>query len=150
MVIGIGGSYLGSRAAIELLQGTYRNVGRGKGDPQIFFAGNTVSTRSWNELIRLLKDKDFSVIVISKSGTTTEPAVAFRALRWMMERKYGTKAKERISVATVVGSPLHKMGQEEGYELFPMPRQLGGCDSALTAAALVPMAVAGIARVARG
>ena len=81
VVVGIGGSYLGPRAAIELLQGASRNIGKEKGDPQIFFAGNTVSTRSWNELMRLLKDKDFSVIVISKSGTTMEPAMAFRSLR---------------------------------------------------------------------
>ena len=70
VVVGIGGSYLGSRAAMELLQGPNRNIGRGKGDPQIFYAGNTLSTRHWNELVRLLEGKDFSVIVISKSGTT--------------------------------------------------------------------------------
>ena len=75
VVVGIGGSYLGPRAAIELLQGPNRNLGRGKGDPQIFFAGNSLSTRHWNELNRLLEGKDFSIIVISKSGTTTEPAI---------------------------------------------------------------------------
>ena len=84
VVVGIGGSYLGPRAAIELLQGTARNIGRGKGNPQIYFAGNSLSTRQWNELNRLLEGKDFSVIVISKSGTTTEPAIAFRGLRWML------------------------------------------------------------------
>ena len=89
VVVGIGGSYLGPRAAIELLQGANHNIGKGKGDPQIFFAGNGLSTRGWNELCRLLQDKDFSVAFISKSGTTTEPAIATRALRWMLERKYG-------------------------------------------------------------
>ena len=90
VVIGIGGSYLGARAAMELLQGKNRNIGKGKGDPQIFFAGNNLSTRYFNELTGLLKDKDFSVIVTSKSGTAMEPAIAFRSLRWMLERKYGT------------------------------------------------------------
>ena len=101
IVVGIGGSYLGSRAVIELLQGPERNIGRGKGDPQIFFAGNSLSTRSWNALMGLLDGKDFSVIAISKSGTTLEPAIAFRSLRWMLERKYGTEAaKRRIYVVT--------------------------------------------------
>ena len=97
VVIGIGGSYLGPRAAIELLQGPNHNIGKGKGNPQIFFAGNGLSTRHWNELCRLLEGKDFSIAIISKSGTTTEPAIATRALRWMLERKYGTDgAKKRI------------------------------------------------------
>ena len=101
VVVGIGGSYLGPRAAMELLQGPNRNIGKGKGDPQIFFAGNSLSTRHWNELMGLLKEKDFSVIVISKSGTTTEPAIAFRGLRWMLERKYGTdEANKRIYAVT--------------------------------------------------
>ena len=90
VVVGIGGSYLGSRAAIELLQGQNRNIGKGAGDPQIFFAGNTLSTRQWNELQHLLEGKDFSIAVVSKSGTTTETAIAMRSLRWMLERKYGT------------------------------------------------------------
>mgnify|MGYP000480127626 CR=1 FL=1 len=101
VVIGIGGSYLGPRAAIELLQGPNHNIGKGKGNPQIFFAGNGLSTRHWNELTRLLEGKDFSIAIISKSGTTTEPAIATRALRWMLERKYGTEgAKSRIYAIT--------------------------------------------------
>ena len=84
VVVGIGGSYLGPRAAIELLQGPNHNIGKGKGNPQGYFAGNGLSTRHWNELCRLLEGKDFSVIVISKSGTTTEPAIAFRGLKWML------------------------------------------------------------------
>ncbi len=95
VVIGIGGSYLGPRAAIELLQGPNHNIGKGKGNPQIFFAGNGLSTRHWNELCRLLEGKDFSIAIISKSGTTTEPAIATRALRWMLERKYGTEGARK-------------------------------------------------------
>ena len=146
VVVGVGGSYLGSRAAMELLQGPHHNIGKGKGDPQIFFAGNTVSTRSWNELMRLLKDKDFSVIVISKSGTTMEPAMAFRSLRWMLERKYGTDgANKRIyAVTDPVDGALRQMAEEKGWESFPIPVGVGGRYSVLTAAGLLPMAVAGL------
>ena len=146
VVVGVGGSYLGSRAAMELLQGPHHNIGKGKGDPQIFFAGNTVSTRSWNELIRLLKDKDFSVIVISKSGTTMEPAMAFRSLRWMLERKYGTDgANKRIyAVTDPVDGALRQMAEEKGWESFSIPVGVGGRYSVLTAAGLLPMAVAGL------
>ena len=146
VVVGIGGSYLGPRAAIELLQGPNRNLGRGKDDPQIFFAGNNLSTRHWNELIGLLEDKDFSVIVISKSGTTTEPAIAFRALRWMLERKYGTKeANKRIyAVTDPVKGALRQMATEEGWEDFSIPGGAGGRFSVLSPVGLLPMAVAGI------
>ncbi len=146
VVVGIGGSYLGARAAIELLQGPNHNIGKGKGNPQIFFAGNNLSTRHWNELMLLLKDKDFSVIVISKSGTTTEPAIAFRSLRWMLERKYGTEvAKRRIyAVTDPVDGALRQLAEEEGWESFCIPAGVGGRYSVLTAAGLLPMAVAGI------
>ena len=146
VVVGVGGSYLGSRAAMELLQGPNHNIGKGKGDPQIFFAGNTVSTRSWNELMRLLKDKDFSVIGISKSGTTMEPAMAFRSLRWMLERKYGTDgANKRIyAVTDPVDGALRQMAEEKGWESFSIPVGVGGRYSVLTAAGLLPMAVAGL------
>ena len=146
VVVGVGGSYLGSRAAMELLQGPHHNIGKGKGDPQIFFAGNNVSTRSWNELMRLLKDKDFSVIVISKSGTTMEPAMAFRSLRWMLERKYGTDgANKRIyAVTDPVDGALRQMAEEKGWESFSIPVGVGGRYSVLTAAGLLPMAVAGL------
>lgn len=146
VVVGIGGSYLGPRAAIELLQGPNRNIGKGKGDPQIFFAGNSLSTRHWNELMGLLKEKDFSVVVISKSGTTTEPAIAFRGLRWMLERKYGTdEANKRIyAVTDPCKGALHQMAEEEGWERFPIPPSVGGRYSVLTAVGLLPMAVAGI------
>lgn len=146
VVAGIGGSCLGARAAMELLQGSNRNIGRGKGDPQIFFAGNSLSTRHWNELMGLLEGKDFSVIVISKSGTTTEPAIAFRNLRWMLERKYGTDAANgRIyAVTDPFRGALRRMAEENGWESFVIPASVGGRYSVLTAVGLLPMAVAGI------
>ena len=146
VVVGIGGSYLGPRAAMELLQGPNRNIGKGKGDPQIFFAGNTLSTRHWNELMGLLKDKDFSIIVISKSGTTTEPAIAFRSLRWMLERKYGTDAANRriYAVTDPMNGALRQMAQEEGWETFTISQNVGGRFSVLSPVGLLPMAVAGI------
>ena len=146
VVIGIGGSYLGSRAAIELLQGPNRNIGRGKGDPQIFYAGNSLSTRHWNELCRLLDEKDFSIAIISKSGTTTEPAVATRALRWMLERKYGTDgARQRIyAITDPIKGALRQMASEEGWETFSIPPSVGGRYSVLSPVGLLPMAVAGI------
>ena len=146
IVVGIGGSYLGPRAAIELLQGPNHNMGKGKGDPQIYFAGNTLSTRQWNELNRLLEGKDFSIIVISKSGTTTEPAIAFRGLRWMLERRYGTDgANSRIyAVTDPVRGALRQMADEQGWASFVIPPAVGGRFSVLTAVGLLPMAVAGI------
>ena len=146
VIVGIGGSYLGPRAAIELLQGPNHNIGKGKGNPQIFFAGNGLSTRHWNELMRLLENKDFSIIVISKSGTTTEPAIAFRALRWMLERKYGTdEANKRIyAVTDPCKGALRQMATEENWETFVIPSGAGGRFSVLTPVGLLPMAVAGI------
>ena len=146
VVIGIGGSYLGPRAAIELLQGPHRNVGKGKGDPQIYFAGNSLSTRHWNELLHLLEGKDFSLCVISKSGTTTEPAIAFRGLKWLLERRYGTDgAWERIYAITDANrGALRQMAREEGWETFVIPDNVGGRFSVLSPVGLLPMAVAGI------
>ena len=146
VVLGIGGSYLGPRAAIELMQGQHRNIGKGKGNPQIFFAGNTLSTRYWNELCRLLEGKDFSIAIISKSGSTTEPAIATRALRWMMERKYGTEGARMRTYAVTdpTKGALRQMADEEGWESFVIPSDVGGRYSALTAVGLLPMAVAGI------
>ena len=146
VVIGIGGSYLGPRAAIELLQGCNHNIGKGKGNPQIYYAGNTLSTRAWNELVRLLEGKDFSIAIISKSGTTTEPAIATRALRWMLERKYGTEgAKKRTyAITDPCKGALRQMAEEEGWETFVIPPDVGGRYSVLTAVGLLPMAVAGI------
>ena len=146
VVIGIGGSYLGPRAAIELMQGPNYNMGKGKGNPQIYFAGNTLSTRAWNELVRLLEGKDFSIAIISKSGTTTEPAIATRALRWMLERKYGTDGarKRTYAITDPVKGALRQMAEEEGWETFVIPPNVGGRYSVLTAVGLLPMAVAGI------
>ena len=150
VVIGIGGSYLGPRAAIELLQGPNHNIGKGKGNPQIFFAGNGLSTRHWNELCRLLEGKDFSIAIISKSGTTTEPAIATRALRWMLERKYGTEgAKKRTyAITDPAKGALRQMATEEGWETFVIPPNVGGRFSVLSPVGLLPMAVAGIDIVA--
>ena len=146
VVIGIGGSYLGPRAAIELLQGQNRNIGKGKGDPMILFAGNTLSTRAWHELVKLLEGKDFSLALISKSGTTTEPAIATRALRWLLERKYGTDGarKRTYAITDPENGALRQMATEEGWETFVIPPDVGGRYSVLTAVGLLPMAVAGI------
>ena len=146
VVVGIGGSYLGPRAAIELLQGCNRNLGKGKGDPAILYAGNTLSTRAWQQLQKQLEGKDFSLVIVSKSGTTTEPAIAARALRWMLERKYGTDgARKRIyAITDPVDGGLRQMAQEEGWESFEIPANVGGRYSVLTAVGLLPMAVAGL------
>jgi len=146
IVVGIGGSYLGPRAAIELLQGPNHNIGKGKGNPQIYFAGNGLSTRHWNELMRLIDGKDFSLAVISKSGTTTEPAIAFRGLKSLLEIKYGPDgAKKRIyAITDPCKGALRQMATEEGWETFVIPPDAGGRFSVLTAVGLLPMAVAGI------
>ena len=146
VVIGIGGSYLGPRAAIELLQGPNRNLGRSKGDPMILYAGNNLSTRSWNELTKLLEARDFSLCVISKSGTTIEPAIAFRNLKWMLERRYGTaQARRRIYAITDRSKgALRQMADEEGWESVVMPDNVGGRFSVLSPVGLLPMAAAGI------
>ena len=146
VVIGIGGSYLGPRAAMELLQGANRNLRRGKGEPVVLFAGCNLSTRYWNELTRLLEGRDFSICVISKSGTTLEPAIAFRNLRWMLERRYGTgPAKRRIYAVTDESrGALRQMADEEGWESFVIPADVGGRFSVLSPVGLLPMAAAGI------
>lgn len=146
VVVGIGGSSLGARAAIELLQGPNHNIGSGKGNPGIYFAGNDLSTRHWNELCHLLEGKDFSIAIVSKSGSTIEPSIAARNLRWMLERKYGTQeAKQRIyAVTDPVSGSLRQMAQTEGWECFDIAPNVGGRFSVLTAAGLLPMAVSGI------
>lgn len=144
VVVGIGGSYLGPRAAIEMIKGQNHNLN--DSDPQVFFAGSNLSTAAWQDLCKQLEGKDFSINIISKSGTTTEPAIATRALKWMLERKYGTDgAKERIFVTTdPEKGALRQMATEEGYETFVIPPDVGGRYSVLTAVGLLPMAVAGI------
>lgn len=146
IVVGVGGSALGSRAVIELLQGHNRNIGRGKGDPQIFYAGDSLSTRHWNEIQRLLEGKDFSIIAISKSGTTMEPAITFRSLKWLLERRYGTDgAASRIyAVTDPLSGALRQMADANGWESFVIPKSVGGRYSVLSPVGLLPMAVAGI------
>lgn len=141
LVCGSGGAYHGTRAAIEAYCGADRNLRR---RPRILHIGQSVSARQWMDLSRLLQDRDYSLYILSPDGQALASNVAVRGLRWMMERKYGAEAKGRIYVATMVGTPLHTMAQEEGYTLFPLPKQLGGAASMLTSAAFVPMAVAGI------
>lgn len=143
VVVGIGGSYLGARAAIEFLNGTMHNE---KDAVKIYFAGNHLSTRALNELVEQLEDVDFSINIVSKSGSTMETAVAARMFRWLLNRKYGAEgARERIYVTTdPENGRLRALAQEEGYETFPIPANVGGRYSVLTACGLLPMAVAGI------
>ena len=145
VVIGIGGSYLGARAVIELLLSNNYNLKK-KDTPDIFFAGNGLSTDALLELLELIGDRDFSVNVISKSGTTTEPAVAFRIFKAMLEEKYGKDgAKERIYATTdKARGALKGLADAEGYEEFVVPDDVGGRYSVLTAVGLLPIAVAGV------
>ncbi len=145
VVIGIGGSYLGARAAIEFIKSQNYNL-MPKDTPDIYFAGNTISSRSLAELDKMIGDRDFSVNVISKSGTTTEPAVAFRILRDKLEKKYGKDgAKERIFATTdKAKGTLKKFADSEGWQTFVVPDDVGGRFSVLTAVGLLPIAVAGI------
>ncbi len=145
VVIGIGGSYLGARAAIELLRSPNYNLKK-KNTPDIFFAGNNLSASAINELVELIGDRDFSINVISKSGTTTEPAVAFRIFKKLIEDKYGPEeAKGRIYVTTdAARGALKNLADTAGYESYVVPDDIGGRYSVLTAVGLLPMAVAGI------
>ena len=145
VVIGIGGSYLGARAVIELLASPNYNIKK-KDTPDIFFAGNGLSTDALLETIALIGDRDFSVNVISKSGTTTEPAVAFRIFKQLLEEKYGKEgARERIYATTDARKgALKGLADTEGYEEFVVPDDVGGRYSVLTAVGLLPIAVAGI------
>ena len=145
IVIGIGGSYLGARAAIEFIKSQNYNLLR-KGAPEIYFAGNTISSDSLNELVEIIGDRDFSVNIISKSGTTTEPAVAFRIFRDMLEKKYGKEeAAKRIYATTDARKgTLKSLSDTLGYKTFVVPDDVGGRYSVLTAVGLLPIAVAGI------
>lgn len=148
IVIGIGGSYLGAKAAIEFLSNTFYNnqdksVRKG---PRIFFAGTNMSPVYLKHLLDLVGDKDFSINVISKSGTTTEPAIAFRVFKEKLEKKYGKKeAAKRIYATTdKAKGALKNLSTSEGYETFVVPDNVGGRFSVLTAVGLLPIAVAGI------
>ena len=145
VVIGIGGSYLGARAAIEFCKGNNYNL-LAKDTPQIFFTGNTISADSVNEVMQLIDGKDFSINVISKSGTTTEPAVAFRVFKEILEAKYGKEeAAKRIYVTTdKAKGTLKSLADKEGYQTFVVPDDVGGRYSVLTAVGLLPIAAAGI------
>ena len=145
VVIGIGGSYLGARAVVELLHSPNFNLTH-KDGPEIYFAGNGLSSDAMLEVIDLVKDKDFSVNVISKSGTTTEPAVAFRIFKALLEEKYGREgARKRIYATTDARKgALKGLADAEGYEEFVVPDAVGGRYSVLTAVGLLPIACAGI------
>ncbi|MFG6117039.1 glucose-6-phosphate isomerase [Halobacillus sp. MO56] len=148
VVIGIGGSYLGARAALEMLNHSFYNElsSDQRKTPQVFFVGNSISAPYMNELFDVLEDKDVSVNVISKSGTTTEPAIAFRLFRKFLEDKYGKEeARKRIYATTdKQKGALKTLADEEGYESFVVPDDVGGRFSVLTAVGLLPIAVSGI------
>lgn len=147
LVIGIGGSYLGARAAVEFLRHSFYNmVDKSiRKTPEIYFVGNSISSTYIKHLIDVIGDRDFSINMISKSGTTTEPAIAFRVFKKMMEKKYGKEgAAKRIYATTdkAKGS-LKNLATEEGYETFVVPDDVGGRFSVLTAVGLLPIAVSG-------
>ncbi|MEG0770449.1 MAG: glucose-6-phosphate isomerase [Clostridia bacterium] len=144
IVIGIGGSYLGARCAIDFIKSPFYNNMK-KDTPEIYFAGNTISSTYLTELLSICEGKDFSVNIISKSGTTTEPAVAFRIFKDLLEKKYGKeKAKERIYCTTdKARGTLKALADKEGYETFVIADDIGGRFSVLTAVGLLPIAVSG-------
>lgn len=144
IVIGIGGSYLGARAAIEFLKSDRYNDLK-KDTPNIYFTGNSISSTALAELVSICEGKDVSINMISKSGTTTEPAIAFRVFRELLEKKYGKEgAKDRIFCTTdKAKGTLKQLADKEGYETFVVPDDVGGRYSVLTAVGLLPIAVAG-------
>ncbi|WP_302318517.1 glucose-6-phosphate isomerase [Holdemanella biformis] len=140
VVCGIGGSYLGARAAIEMMNGLY-----GDKKPEIIYMGNTFSSTYISQVMNYIKDKEVTVNVISKSGTTTETALAFRILKQFMEEKYGEDAKNRIIATTdKARGTLKALADKEGYETFVIPDDIGGRFSVITPVGLLPIAVAGI------
>ena len=147
VVIGIGGSYLGARAVNDFLSDYFDNAydNDGRKMPQVVFAGNSISPQYLNSLIRMIGDRSFSINVISKSGTTTEPAIAFRVFKELLEKKYGEEeARKRIYATTDAHKgALKTMADEEGYEEFVVPDDIGGRFSVLTAVGLLPIAAAG-------
>lgn len=146
IVIGIGGSYLGARAAIEFVKSPVYNNISNKKTPDVYFAGNSISASALSDLLKICEGKDICINVVSKSGTTTEPAIAFRVFRNLLEEKYGKDgAKERIfSTTDKAKGTLKKFSDENGYETFVVPDDVGGRFSVLTAVGLLPIAVAGI------
>lgn len=146
VVVGIGGSYLGAKAAIEMLTDSFYNLSTERKNLMIIFAGNSISSSYLSDVIDLIKDKDFSVNIISKSGTTTEPAIAFRILRSILIEKYGEQeATKRIYATTdKTKGALKTFADKEEYQTFVIPDDVGGRFSVLTAVGLLPIAVAGI------
>lgn len=142
VVLGSGGAYLGAQAGIELLLGKDRNLRDRL--PRVLFSGDHLSGRSWLHLCELLDGHDFSLQLICPEDSAMEVFIASRALRWMMERRYGKDAKQRIYVSAPAGSAMEAMAAEEGYTLLSLPTEAGGSQSALSSAALLPMAVCGI------
>ncbi len=147
LVVGIGGSYLGARAAIEFLRHSFYNVVDKsiRKTPEIYFVGNSISSTYLKHLIQVIGDRDFSINMISKSGTTTEPAIAFRVLKKMAEEKYGKEGAAKRIYATTdkARGSLKGLATEEGYETFVVPDDIGGRFSVLTAVGLLPIAVSG-------
>ena len=147
LVIGIGGSYLGARAAIEFLRHSFYNIvsKENRKTPEIYFVGNSISSTYVKHLMDVIGDRDFSINMISKSGTTTEPAIAFRVFKEMLEKKYGkAEAAKRIYATTdKARGSLKNLATEEGYESFVVPDDIGGRFSVLTAVGLLPIAVSG-------
>lgn len=147
IVIGIGGSYLGAKAGVEMLNHTFYNELEKdqRTGPKVYFAGQNISSTYLSELLQVIEGKDISINVISKSGTTTEPALSFRIFKEYMENKYGDQAKHRIYVTTDKSKgALKTLSDEKGYQTFVIPDDVGGRYSVLTAVGLLPMAVAGI------
>ena len=145
VVVGIGGSYLGARAVNEALSPQFNLLKKKKGNPVVLYAGHNISEDYLTELLQVLNEKDYTIVVISKSGTTTEPALAFRLLRSHLEKKYGTdEAKSRIvAITDKAKGALKQLATEEGYETFVVPDDVGGRYSVLTPVGLLPIAVAG-------
>ena len=147
LVIGIGGSYLGARAAIEFLRHSFYNTVSKeiRKTPEIYFVGNSISSTYIKHLMDVIGDRDFSINMISKSGTTTEPAIAFRVFKEMMEKKYGkaVAAKRIYATTDKARGSLKNLATEEGYESFVVPDDVGGRFSVLTAVGLLPIAVSG-------
>ena len=147
LVIGIGGSYLGARAAIEFLRHNFYNMVSKeiRKTPEIYFVGNSISSTYLKHLTDVIGDRDFSVNIISKSGTTTEPAIAFRIFKGMLEKKYGKDGAAKRIYATTdkARGALKNLATEEGYETFVVPDDVGGRFSVLTAVGLLPIAVSG-------
>ncbi|MCL2036188.1 MAG: glucose-6-phosphate isomerase [Oscillospiraceae bacterium] len=145
IVLGIGGSYLGARAVIEAIKGSLYNSRPQQGTPELYFAGNSLSPAYMNEILSLITDRDYSVVVVSKSGTTTETALAFRIFKELIEKKYGQDgAKERIiAITDKARGTLKELADKKGYETFVIPDDVGGRFSVLTAVGLLPIAIAG-------